>query len=261
MRNLLTYITVFITILGFSSCEKNDPITELGDTNGQFSAQLSVSYNNTKPIIGDTVTVTASTWQRDDKIDKIEFKETVFESFGLVFTLEKGTAIDTKENKDSNTSYSTLILSDTIKSKEVWNTVLGKNLDDYWVTSSNNYVIRTRYELKQIAGKYPNDVQIISSLSTVDFEILKSVLAYNIVKADYLLLFPSAPATHFNSAGTALTQLGINNLKANLSKEALAGIVKTISKKGTYNVTIEVDAVTPTGTVTTSTPRTFENTI
>lgn len=259
MKNILIYIAIFSVVLGLSSCKKNDPITELGSSNGQFSAQLSVSYNNTKPALGDTVIVTASTWQRDDKMDKIQFKQTIFESFGIVLSLQKGTKIDTKENVESNTSYSTLILSDTIKNKDVWDTVLEKDLDNYWVTASNNYVIRKPYELKRVAGKYPNDVTLISTLSPVDFGVLKSVLAYNITKDDYLLLFPNAPANHFTS--TALSQIGIDNLKANLSKEGLTSIIKDIAKKGTYNVTIEVDAITPTGTVTTSTPRTFENII
>lgn len=262
MKNTLNYIMVICAALLLASCKKNDPITDLGTTNGEFSAQLSVSYNNTRPVIGDTVIVTASTWQRDDKFDKIVFYETVYESFGLKLALQKGTSVDTKDLESNNTTYSTLILTDTIKNKAVWNTVLAKDLDSYWVTVTNNYVIRSNYKVERLDGKYPSDAALITSLSDIDFAVLKSILAYSITKEDYLLLFPSAPTSHFTSGGTyALSSIGMENLKEKLTKEALKGIVKTIQKKGSYNVIINVDAITPTGAVTSAAARTFENTI
>lgn len=262
MKKVILYTVLLVTVFWSSSCEKNDPITELGTTNGEFSAQISMSFNNTRPAIGDTVAITVSTWQRDDRFDRIEFHETIFESFGIQLRLEKGTSIDTKDIASGNSTFSTLILTDTIKNMAVWNTVLAKDLDQYWVTVSNNYVIRFEYEVERLDGKYPSDISLISSLSDIDFAILKSILAYNITKEDYLLLFPEAPETHFTNGGTyALTQSGINNLKENLVKENLTPIVSNVAKKGTYNVRIDARVITPTGAVTSATPRTFENNI
>ncbi|TDQ75368.1 hypothetical protein [Sphingobacterium yanglingense] len=258
----LIYTLLIGAAFGLSSCEKNDPITDLGDTNGEFSANISVSYSNTKPLIGDSTIVTVQTWQRDDKFDKVEFYQTIFESFGLELRLNKGTSIDTKDQQINNNPYSTLILSDTIKSKEVWNTILAKDLDQYWVTSSNNYVIRAQYKVERIDGKYPSNANLISALSDVDFGVLKSLLAYGITKDDYLTLFPSAPADHFTTGGTyVLTTKGMDNLRDNLTREQLKSIVKSLNKKGTYNVTIDASVKTPTGAVTSVPSRLFENTI
>lgn len=260
----LIYTLLIGAAFGLSGCSKNDPITELGKTNGEFSANLSVSYSNTKPLIGDSTFVTAQTWQRDDKFDKIEFYQTVFESFGVELRLNKGTSIDTKDQllTGNPNAYSTLILSDTIKSKEVWNTVLAKDLDKYWVTSSNNYVIRSLYKVERIDGKYPSDASLINALSDVDFGVLKSLLAYGITKDDYLTLFPSATSDHFTTGGAyVLSAKGMVNLKENLTREQLKSIVKSLVKKGTYNVTIDVSAITPTGAVTSAPSRLLENTI
>ncbi|WP_437920184.1 hypothetical protein [Sphingobacterium sp. LRF_L2] len=262
MKKIKYYIASVGTLLLLNSCDKNDPITELGETNGEFSAQLSVSFNNTKPLIGDTVIVTASSWQRDDKIEKIEFQETIVESFGILVSLENGSTIQTKDQEVSGVTFSTLVLNDTIKNKSVWNVVERDELDSYWVTASNNYVVRRNYELKRLDGRYPSNTSLLSTLSVSEFEVLKSILAYAINREDYLLLFPDAPSTHFTNAGAyALTQLGINNLKENLHVNTLLTAVKSVGKKGTYTITIQVDAVTPTGTVTTTTPRVFENNI
>lgn len=262
MKNIIIYIALLISAFGLSSCEKNDPISELGTTNGEFLAQLSVSYNNTRPAIGDTVYVTASTWQRDDKFDKVVFYETVFESFGIELKLEKGTGINTKDEVLNNNTYSTLILSDTIKSKAIWNTVLSANLDNYWVTSSNNYVIRLPYVIERGDREYPSDKSLLNKLSDTDFAVLKSLLAYNITKEDYLLIFPEAPSTHFTNGGTyVLTSIGMSYLRENLTVSKLLDITTSVIKNGTYSVTIYVDAITPTGAITSSTARTFENII
>lgn len=262
MNSIKLCAILAIAAFWLSSCEKNDPITELGTTNGEFSAQISMSFNNTRPGIGDTVVVTVSTWQRDDKFDKVEFQETIFETFGIEMSLEKGTAISTIDVASGNNTFSTLVLNDTIKNMAVWKSVVAQELDQYWVTVSNNYVIRSEYELERLDGKYPSDVTLISSLSETDFGVLKSILAYGITADDYLLLFPDAPETHFTNGGTyALTSLGINNLKDNLTKEALVPIISNIAKKGNYNVQMDARVITPTGAVTTAATRIFENNI
>lgn len=254
MNRILLYICSLLVVCVATSCKKNDPITELGTTNGEFAATLRVSYNNTRPAIDDTLIVTASVSQRDDRFDKVVFSETVFETFGIDLQLMKGTAIKTKEE-----TFSTLLITDTIKTKTAWKEVNRTQLDDYWVTVSNNYVIRGDYEVKQATGMYPNDVTLVDKLPDNEFAILKGILAYSISKDDYLSLFPGAPATHFTTSGTyALTALGMENLKNNLTKAALLPIVKSTVKIGLYSVKIDVDAITPTG-ATTSTTRTFDN--
>lgn len=254
MNRILLYICSLLVLSVATSCEKNDPITELGTTNGEFAATLRVSYNNTRPAIDDTLIVTASVSQRDDRFDKVVFSETVFETFGIDLQLLKGTAIKTKEE-----TFSTLLVTDTIKTKTAWKEVKRTELDDYWVTVSNNYVIRADYKVQQATGIYPNDATLIGKLPDNEFAILKGILAYSITKDDYLSLFPGSPATHFTTSGTyALTALGMENLRANLTKAALLPIVKSTVKIGLYSVKIDVDAITPTG-ATTSTTRTFDN--
>ena len=262
MKNIIKYILLGVSLIGIFSCKKNDPLTELGTTNGEFSAQLSVSYNNTRPAIGDTIYITASTWQRDDKFDKIVFYETIYESFGIELQLEKGTSIKTKDEVLNNNTYSTLILNDTIQNRTAWHTVLDKDLDRYWVTFTNNYVIRIPYEVKRLDGKYPSDKTLITSLSQTDFAVIKSLLAYNISREDYLLLFPTAPTSHFTNGGTyVLSATGMSNLRENLTASKLLEITKSVIKKGSYNVTTNVESITPTGAVTVAGTRTFENII
>jgi hypothetical protein len=254
MNRIFLYICGLLVLGAATSCKKNDPITELGTTNGEFAATLRVSYNNTRPAIDDTLIVTASVSQRDDRFDKVVFSETVFETFGIDLQLLKGTAIKTREE-----TFSTLLVTDTIKTKTPWKEVTRAQLDDYWVTVSNNYVIRADYEVKQASGQYPNDVTLVGKLPDNEFAVLKGILAYSITKDDYLSLFPGSPATHFTTSGTyALTALGMENLRTNLTKAALLPIVKSTVKIGLYSVKIDVDAITPTG-ATTSTTRTFDN--
>lgn len=253
MNKILFYICSLLVIGMVVSCKKNDPITELGTTNGEFAGTLRVSYNNTRPAIGDTLVITAAVSQRDDRLDRVVFYETVFETFGMTLQLEKGTSLETRiPIKDS----STLMITDTIKVKSIWKEVLRTNLDDYWVTVSNQYVVRGDYKVNKLEGKYPNDMSLINELSDNDFDVLKSLLAYAINRDDYLSLFPGAPATHYTTTG--LTQLGINHLKANLTKAILLPAVKSVIKTGIYSVIIEVDVITPTGATTTAT-RTFDN--
>jgi len=262
MNTILRYILCALLPILVLGCKKNNPITELGSTTNEFSAQLTVSYNNTRPLFGDTVVVTASTWQKDDKIDRVVFFETLYESFGIDLSLPKGTAIKTKDVTlpGGTAKFSTLVLSDTLKSRAIWQTVLAQNLDSYWETLTNNYVIRQPYILTPVTGKYPDGTALIHALSETDFGILKSLLAYSILKEDYLALFPDAPAAHFATAGPyVLSAVGISYLKDRLTRDNLIKNVQAISKYGTYSVKIDVDAVTPSGTVTSAPSRIFLN--
>lgn len=247
------YIGFLMMCLFMISCEKNDPIAELGETNNEFVTQLRVTYNNTKVAFGDTLVISASTWQRDDKFLKVDLYETVVETFGINLTLKNGTIVVTKTADES-----TLSVVDSILKKSVMLEVNSVDMDKHWVTASNNYVIRHDYLVKQKTGKYANDVSLIQSLSDKDFDVLKGVLAYTINRPDYLSFFPGSPASHFATSGNyTLSAAGIANLKQNLTKAVLIADVLAIKKIGNYSITVDVEAITQTNTITPST-RTFD---
>lgn len=261
MRKYIKYVCGVTVLLAILACEKNDPMTELGTTNGEYAAQLRVTYNNTRPAIGDTLITTASTWQRDDKYDKVMFYETIYETFGLEFSLENGSSINTQEIEVDGVTFPAMLITDTIKNRTLIQTINASDMDSYWVTATNNYVIRNEYILERLDGDYSGDASVITRLSDVEFGVLKSLLAYNITRNDYLALFPDAPNTHFAASGNyVLNQTGIDYLKANLTREMLTPLVSNMEKRGVYSIRIEVEAITPTGT-TTSTSRTFDNNI
>lgn len=252
MKGLLNkYIYLSLIIPFIISCDKNDPITELGDSNGQFLASLSVSYSNSKPALGDTVVVTASTWQRDDKISKVEMTETVVENFGLNFTLSKGTHISTF---DAEKKISLLKLTDTIAKSEPWFVINNQNkeLDQYFVTLTNNYVIRARYPFKHKDGKYKNDASVFNELTTDEFAVIKSILAYQISQTDYKAIFPTSPASHLSTGTYALSNEGMAFLKANLTKELLIQHIASVKKAGTYSSEVFTHVTTPSGAVKSS---------
>lgn len=251
--SLKIYLGFIIMCMFMISCKKNDPIAELGDTNNEFASQLRVTYNNTKPAIGDTLIVSASSWQRDDKFQKVAIYETLVESFGIDMTLTNGTRVLTTTADES-----TIMVVDTISNKNVLLEVQAADLDKYWVTSSNNYVVNYSYMVKVKDGKYANDITLIDKISEANFGSLKSILSYSISKSDYLLLFASAPATDFSTSGAyVLSTAGMTNLKQNLTRAKLKTIVKAIKKIASYNLTIDVASVTPTNTTTAAT-RTFD---
>lgn len=250
MKSKLTVLYA-IAVMLLTGCEKNDPIAELGTTNDQYSAQLSVTYNNTRPVIGDTLTVTASTWQRDDSYDHLAFYETIYETFGLNIVLTYGSTFRTIED-----SYTTLALTDTVRSRNAWKTVASSGLADYWVTNTNNYVIRGEYVFSLVEGRYPNDANLITALPENEWEALLSIIAYNINASDFEAIFPEASSNLIS--GTSLNANGREYLRSNLTKQLLIDAMSSIAKLGTYNVVIEVEVITPTG-ATTATSRTFTN--
>lgn len=251
MKSKVKYILYTIAAVILVGCEKNDPITELGTTNHEYSAQLSVTYNNTRPAIDDTVIVTASTWQRDDRYDRIVFYETLYETFGLNISLEYGSSFRTVED-----TYTTLSLTDTIHGRTAWLTVSSNELLDYWVTNTNNYVIRGEYVVNLEEGQYPSNENLINVLPANEWEALLSIIAYGINAADFNAIFPGAPAGLIS--GTLLNAVGREYLRSNLTRQLLIDAVSNIAKLGTYNVVIEVEAITPTGAIT-ATTRTFTN--
>lgn len=246
------YIGFLMMCLFIMSCKKNDPISELGNTNNEFVSQLRVTYNNTSLLFGDTLVISASTWQRDDKFQKVDIYETVVETFGVNMVLKGGTTVITKTADES-----TLSVVDSILKKSLMLEVKAADMDKYWVTVSNNYVINHRYLVKLKPGRYTNDVTLIQNLSDGDFDVLKGILAYGITRNDYLTFFPTAPASDFKTSGTpVLSAAGIANLRQNLTRAMLVNNVLTIKKVGNYGLTVDVEAITPTNAITPST-RTF----
>ncbi|MNK10056.1 hypothetical protein D3C87_280700 [compost metagenome] len=257
MINMKRYIGILsISLLMLMSCKKNDPITKLGSTNNQFASQLRVTYNNTRPAFGDTLVVSASTWQRDDKFERVTIYETLVESVGFQLTLKNGTSLVTKTADES-----TLTLVDTLAKKAVAFEVKANDLDRYWVTSSSNYVINYSYKVEPKVGKYAADASLITAMNDAEFAVLKGLLAYSISRNDYTALFPAPPASHFTTGGTyVLSATGMANLRDNCTKAMLAAQVNSVKKIGSYNLTIDVNAVTPTQ-ATTATTRTFDITL
>lgn len=237
------YMMSFLMVFLLNACEKNDPITELGETNGEFAAELRTNFNNSAPSIGDSVTITASMWQRDDKFKEVRFLETVVEAFGLDLTLKKGTKVLTSED-----DISTLVVTDTVLNRYEYKKVIADTLDRFYVTASHNYVIPQKYYFLKKTGAFPDDASLISYLEEDDFEILKGVLAYKVTAEDYIDMFPSAPSTHYTASG--LTLAGREYFRQNLTKEQLVSQVEAIAKVGTYDITLDIEVVTPTGTVT-----------
>lgn len=252
-NSMKRYINILsLCLLVLVSCKKNDPISELGTTNNEFASQLRVSYNKTTLLFGDTLVVTASTWQKDDKFQKVSLQETVVEKVGLQLTLTNGTSLTTKTADEA-----TLTLIDSIAKKSVLLEVPAAELDKYWVTAGNNYVIRKEYKVEPKPGKYTDDASIIDLLTDGEFDVLKALLGYSITRNDYLALFPGAPATEVTTSSPALTALGRARLQANCTRAMLKAIVSNVKKVGTYSIIIDVSAITPTNTVTAAT-RTFD---
>lgn len=250
----MNYIKLWSLLLVLSvvtGCKKNDPIADLGDTNGEYVAMLNVSYNINQPSLGDTVIVTASTWQKDDKIASLEMTETVVEKLGIKLKLKHGTDINTL---DMEKNVATLVITDSILVNNPWYVIKNDNnqLNAFFETITNNYVVRAKYPYERKEGNYPLDNTLVTSLNDADFEVLKSILAYSIIALDYKELYPNAPASHFATNGAyVLSQEGINNLKATLTKQMLAGIIEESNTTGVYNVELATSVYTPTGAVRT----------
>lgn len=233
------------------SCKKNDPITELGDSDGEYYPMLRVTYSSNLPNVGDSVVVTASTWQRDDKIAKVEMTETAIEMFGLDFKMKKGTHVLTLDREDK---LELLVITDTISNNVPWFEVNNTNneLNKYFVTESNNYIIQVPYVFELKTAKYVDDASVINELNSDEFNVLKSILAYAINQEDYKEIFPSAPSDHYSTGAYALSKLGMDNLKENLTKQMLVNSIVSFKKVGDFSSKITINVITPSGAVKSS---------
>jgi hypothetical protein len=257
------YIMVLLTGLSLLtlSCKKNIPMEDLGKPGGEFNAQLSVALSNKTPALGVTTVVTATTSQRNDKIAKVEFLHTLSERFGVQLSLANVTI------KTWDVTSPLMVVRDTMVKDVVWKTVSAadKSLDNYFVTSANNYVIPEPYSLfVRIDGKYDfSGPGLLRLLPDEAFEIIKSQLTFVIGVADYVKLFPAAPDANFVITGgvkTSVSDVGKIYLKQNLTRELLiSNGLKEIKKMGAITATVTVTVTTVDGAQT-SVSNSFEST-
>lgn len=235
------------------ACKKESAIENLGSaSNSGYNAELRVSLSTRAPALYDTVIVTASTWQKNDKIAKVEFLKTMIEKFGVTLELEN-TTIETWDD-----TAPLLIVTDTASKEEAFRTINNDELNNFFVTASNNYVIRTEFvDFKPFVGTYPaNGAELLRQLPNEAFEILKSQLTFYIGVADYEKLFPSAPNDHYTMSGssrTGISTVGKTYLKSNLTRQNLIDNgLKSITKIGTLTAIVTIKVTTEGGAVVTS---------
>lgn len=256
MKKAFSILIIIGSVLFMAACSEDDPITDLGETSGDYYPYLSLNYSTSSPALGDTLTLTATTFHRNDNIASVVFSETIVEKFGITLTLNSGTSIATYDESNP-----TLIVTDSIKTASPWLSIDNStgDLDAYYVTESNYYAVSTLYLFQVEEGAYDNNENMINQLSDEAFDIIKSLLAYAITKTDYISLFPDATDADFTSSGTyVLNSSGMENLKENLTRDQLIAITSSLNKEGTYSVTIDVEASALSG-VYSSESQTFES--
>jgi len=251
MRNNKNILFVAMVLL-LAACKKEEPIDFLADKTGGYVAELRTGLSNRSPQVNDTVVLTATTWHRDDDIQKVEFKQTLFEEFGLEFELIT-TKFTTNDPDDTR-----LVITDTIRSKETWfttDTVTG-GLNRFYNTEANAYVVFASFNDFDLEGaNFPLEGDgLLDRLSNPDFRQLVSQLALVITPTEYLAFFPTAPDDHFTFSGavkTGLTETGRNNLRTNLTKDLLKTTgYKSIRKRGSLSAILYAVVTTGTGAVT-----------
>ncbi|WEK19517.1 MAG: hypothetical protein P0Y49_22345 [Candidatus Pedobacter colombiensis] len=257
------YIMVLLAGLSLLtvSCKKNIPMENLGTSGGRYNPQLSVALSNKAPAFGETTVVTATTSQRNDKIAKVEFLHTLSERFGVQLSLTNVTI------KTWDVTSPLMVVRDTIAKNVAWKTVSAtdKSLDNYFVTSANNYVIPAEYSLfVQTDGKYKiSGPDLLRQLPNEAFEIIKSQLTFVIGVADYVKLFPAAPDANFVITGgvkTSISDAGKIYLRQNLTRELLiSNGLKEIKKIGVMAAAVTVTVTTVDGAQT-SISNSFEST-
>ncbi|WP_207428727.1 hypothetical protein [Pedobacter sp. SYSU D00535] len=236
-------------MMSMAACKKQSPVEELGATSGRLRAEVRVTLSNRRPALEETVRVTASSWHTEDRISKVEFLHTLIEKFGVKLQLDN-TTFSTWSSTDP-----VMVVTDTIKKNEVWKSVssVNKELDNYFVTATNNYVISGDYTLfKPVPGTYAMEGQeLLMKLSEEAFSILRNQLSFVIAVADYQKLFPNAPAANYTTSGT--TRTGISDagrayLRANLTRQLLVDTgFKSLKKEGTLRAILTVRTIVDSG--------------
>ncbi|WP_299703259.1 hypothetical protein [uncultured Pontibacter sp.] len=249
MTKLYRLFLIPVAALSLVACEKDEPIEMLGKYTDEYRPEVRMSLSNRNPELGDTVTFTVSTWQRNDKIAKIELLHKLYEDFGVYFELET-TKLQTWSETDP-----LMVVTDTIAKNTAWRSVPegGKTLNDYFVTSTNDYVVQADYtHFKPEGGTYSAEgEELLNQLPAEAYSILLNQLSYAISVAEYNNLFPEAPDSHFTMSGTTRTGISAEGrayLQDNLSKALLIEKgFKTIRKEGALGSIVTARVTTDSG--------------
>lgn len=228
-----TFLVAVLAIF-MLSCKKESPIEHIGSATGnnEHMASLRVTLNNRNPLLGDSIVVTASTWHIKDQIAKVEFIRTVVEKYAVNMELN-----NTSLNSWLDDKTPAFLIADSVYKNEVWKVINHADLNPYFETLTDSYVIRQSYkEFKQTDVK---DAALINAISDEGFVSLKDHLSRNINVLDYKTLFPTAPTT--DVSGATLTAAGKLNLMTNLTRALLISkVLKTATKKGDLILTLKV---------------------
>ncbi len=235
--------------LALVSCEKDEPMEWLGKASDAYRPEVRLTVSNRTPELGETVTFTASTWHRNDKITSIELLHKLYEDFGVYFELET-----TKLNTWSETD-PLMVVTDTIAKNTAWKSVPGegKSLNDYFVTSTNNYVVQGEYaHFVPEGGAYSAEgEELLNQLPAEAYQILLNQLSYAITVAEFSKLFPDAPESSYTMSGTTrtgITPAGRAHLQSNLTKALLIERgFKAIRKVGKLHAVVTARVETSTG--------------
>lgn len=216
------------------SCKKESPIKDLGHV-GQsdaHKASLRVTLNDRNPSVGSDIIITATTWHISDQIEKVEFYKTAIEKYTVNLELANTELNNWKANENAF-----FLIADTLSKKEIWKSVSKNELNSYFQTVADAYVIRGIYQ-----DFHPVDLHgadLINSLTVESFESLKIALSNQIVAADYKILFPNAAPNH--TSGVSVTSEGKKNLVNSLTKSNLiANGLKSATKVGQLVVQLNV---------------------
>lgn len=250
MKKDKLYLVLLVALVS-ASCKKEEPIEWLTGKVGSVAAEMRTGLSNRSPLVGDTVTYSTTTWQKDDEIKKVEYGHMLYEDFGIVFKLTT-TEIVTNAIDDPR-----MIISDTITPFTLWFTTdtVKAGLNSFYNTEEHAYSIPSRYTSFDLDHtNYPEAGDpLLDKLSDESYLMMLYQLSLVIRPAEYLVLFPGSPDAHFTMSGatrTGLSATGRENLHANLSRTLLKTKGYTsIRKKGTLFAVLTSRVTTKTGVV------------
>lgn len=252
MTKLYRLFLIPVAALALVSCEKDEPMEELGRASDSFRPEVRLALSNRTPELAEPVTFTVSAWHRNDNITSIELLHKLYEDFGVYFELET-TKLTTWDETDP-----LMVVTDTIANNTAWKSVPGdgKSLNDYFITSTNNYVVQGEYtHFQPVGGAYSAEgEELLNQLPAEAYQILLNQLGYAITVAEFSNLFPDAPETSYTLTGTARTGIspaGRAYLQSNLTKALLLEKgFKAIRKVGKLHAVVTARVETDNGTAT-----------
>lgn len=238
-------------VLSLAACEQDEPLEELGKAQDNYRPEVRMTASNRAPEVGDTITFTVTTWQRNDDIAKVELLQKVYEDFGLYFELDK-TVVETW-----NPDAPVLVVTDTIYNDAAWATFPeeGRTLNSYYVTSNNAYVLQGEYLgfTPENSNYSPEGEELLDQLPQEPYNILLNQLSYAITVEEYEHLFPEAGDENYTMTGTSRTGIssaGRTYLQQNLTKQLLKEKgFKELRKVGDLHAEITARVTTAAGAV------------